>query len=251
MNFLLPITAVLTVAMNCMDDKTADGRTTCIGGGGICSGSYVMGFVLADQQGWLISASAPPITTTTSTTSTPVSAAAAPASTPANPPPFASITPLQTFANLRSGVTDTSSTIDFFMWEHFTTKRYFDNGDLKRVGEIYTPWPSWAIVASPGIIHDQQNRLDIFISKLNLGVKYFNRHHDEAVEYISSNLDYSEEDARNWLGTVRFAEDVKGVERGIVERVVGTLRKAGVLDVKEEGFWKEKIGGMAAFWRDG
>lgn len=87
------------------------------------------------------------------------------------------------------------------------------------------------------------------MTKLNLGIEYFNRHHDEAVEYISSHLDYSEEDARNWLGTVRFAEDVKGVERGVVERVVGTLRKAGVLDEQEEGFWKEKVGGMAAFWR--
>ena len=34
------------------------------------------------------------------------------------------------------------------MWEHFTSKRYYDNGGIKRVGEIYTPWSSWKIVAS-------------------------------------------------------------------------------------------------------
>jgi len=71
-----------------------------------------MGFVLADSQGWLSSTSAP----------------------------FENI-PLQTFEKLRNGVNN--STIDFFMWEHFTSKRYYDNGEIKRIGEIYTPWPSW------------------------------------------------------------------------------------------------------------
>jgi len=83
-----------------------------IGVSRIGSGSYVMGFVLADSQGWL------------SSTST----------------PFENV-PLQTFEKLRNGVND--STVDFFMWEHFTSKRYYDNGEIKRIGEIYTPWPSW------------------------------------------------------------------------------------------------------------
>ena len=71
-----------------------------------------MGFVLADSQGWLSS----------------------------NSTPFQTI-PLQTFGKLRNGVND--KTVDFFMWEHFTSKRYYDNGEIKRIGEIYTPWPSW------------------------------------------------------------------------------------------------------------
>ena len=67
------------------------------------------------------------------------------------------------------------------------------------------------------------------MTRLNQGIEYFNGHHDEAVEYISTELDYSAEDAREWLGTVRFAEDVKGVKGSVVEETVGVLRKAGVL----------------------
>ena len=161
-----------------------------------------MGFVLADTHGWL--------TPTTSSSS--------------SSPPF-SIIPLQTFANLRAAVNNGSA--DFFMWEHFTSKRYYDDGEIKRIGEIYTPWPSWHIVARPEVVGDE--RLEEMMEKLNLGVRYFEENQEEAVRYISSELDYEEGDAREWLGTVRFARDVRGVRGSVVEKTVEVLKKAGVV----------------------
>jgi hypothetical protein len=155
-----------------------------------------MGFVLADKQGWL-----------------------SPGSTP-----FKNI-PLQTFEKLRNGVND--GTVDFFMWEHFTSKRYYDNGEIKRIGEIYTPWSSWKIVTSTKLEND--GRMEDLFEKINKGVAYFDGHQDEAVKYISTELDYSEEDAREWLQTVRFASEVKGVDLKVIENTVDILKKAGVL----------------------
>lgn len=163
-----------------------------------------MGFVLADKHNWL----SPPSTTTTSSA----------------PAPF-DIIPLQTFSKLREAVNDRAA--DFFMWEHFTSKRYYNNGEIKRIGEIYTPWPSWHIVARPDVIGDE--RMEEALEKLNLGIKYFEAHQEEAVEYISTELDYSAEDAREWLKTVRFAEDVRGVRASVVEETATVLKKAGVL----------------------
>ena len=37
------------------------------------------------------------------------------------------------FKPLREAVR--SGGADFFMWEHFTTKKFWDNGELKRIGE--------------------------------------------------------------------------------------------------------------------
>ncbi len=162
-----------------------------------------MGFVLADTHGWL--------NTTT-------------ASSSSSSPPF-EIIPLQTFANLRDAVNNGSA--DFFMWEHFTSKRYYDNGEIKRIGEIYTPWPSWHIVARSEVVGDE--RLDEMMEKLNSGVAYFEENQEEAVRYISRELDYEEGDAREWLGTVRFAKDVRGVRGSVVEKTVEVLRKAGVV----------------------
>lgn len=161
-----------------------------------------MGFVLADTNGWL--------NTSSSSSST--------------SPPF-TILPLQTFSALRAAVNDRSA--DFFMWEHFTSKRYYSNGEIKRIGEIYTPWPSWHIVAKPELVGDE--RLEEMMQKLNKGVRYFEKNQEEAVRYISSELDYEEADAREWLKTVRFVGDVRGVRAEVVERTVEVLRKAGVV----------------------
>lgn len=131
----------------------------------------------------------------------------------------------ETFANLRNAVNDGSA--DFFMWEHFTSKRYYDNRSIKRLGEIYTPWSSWQIVARDDA---RDLRLDDLFTKLDQGIRYFEQHPEESVQYISTSLDYSEDDARTWLGTVKFAETTKGVDMETVEKTINVLRKAGVLE---------------------
>ena len=143
------------------------------------------------------------------------------------PPPFTAI-PCQTFAKLREGVN--SGDIDYFLWEYFTSKRYYDNGEIKEIGKIDSPWSSWKIVAT----NSSDKRLESLFEKLDQGVQYFLDHPDEAVAYISTELDYSEEDAREWLKTVRFAENVKGVRKETVEKTIEVLKKAHVIDEKSE-----------------
>ncbi|KAK5105864.1 hypothetical protein LTR62_001951 [Meristemomyces frigidus] len=168
----------------------------------IGSGSYVMSYVLADSQGWLEQGQAP-----------------------------FGIEVIGDFAALRKSVRkekDAKST-DFFMWEHFTTKHFWDNGSIKRIGEIYTPWPSWMIAArDPG----DDERLDELFTKLDEGVKHYGKNREEAVQYISTDMHYSKEDAGEWMKTVRFAAETKGVDVKVVEETVKVLRKAGVLDGK-------------------
>ncbi|KAI2780324.1 periplasmic binding protein-like II [Daldinia loculata] len=178
----------------------------------IGSGSQVMGYVLADQQGWLTPGASP----------------------------YSDFVVLQNFANLRKAVND--GTADFFMWEHFTSKRYYDSGEIRRVGEIYTPWSSWKIVASTALLPEQnpdKRLLDLF-KKLDEGINYFSSHYDEAVKYISTELDYSEADAREWLSTVRFATKTEGVDLKVIQSCVNILRKAGVL-VEGKGLHPESM----------
>lgn len=136
------------------------------------------------------------------------------------------IVPLQTFEKLREAVNDGRA--DFFMWEHFTSKRYYDKGEIKKIGEIYTPWSSWKIVARNDMKLEKGRLPDLF-EKLNQGVEYFLTHQEEAVTYISSALDYSKDDAREWLKTVRFSADVKGVCEETISKTIEVLKKAGVI----------------------
>lgn len=173
-----------------------------IGVSRIGSGSYVMGYVLADKNGWL--------------------------STPGADSPYSDHVVLNTFERLRNAVN--SGEADFFMWEHFTSKKYYDSGEIRRVGEIYTPWSSWKIVASTKLTAGGLDaRVKDLFEKLDQGVAHFNKNPDEAVEYISTNLDYSAEDAREWLKTVTFPAKTEGVKPEVVTSCVSILRKAGVL----------------------
>ena len=91
-------------------------------------------------------------------------------------------------------------------------------------------------MASNAALREQTTRLEDLMTKLNQGVGYFTEHHEEAVGYISTELDYSKEDAREWLKTVEFAGDVRGVRGSVVEETVKVLRKAGVVgDVDAQG----------------
>jgi hypothetical protein len=211
----------------------ADLKNGKIGVSRIGSGSYVMGFVLADTQSWLSSSS--------------------------SKDPF-EVVPLNTFEALRKGVN--KGTADFFMWEHFTSKRYYDNGEIKRIGEIYTPWSSWKIVAATCLLSAPGSgsgsgdkaasdpRLEELFEKLNQGTKYFVEHQDEAVEYISTALDYSQEDTREWLKTVEFASNVRGVDLSVIQKTSDVLRKAGVLG-KESMRAEDMIGGQFGVQRPG
>jgi ABC-type nitrate/sulfonate/bicarbonate transport system substrate-binding protein len=174
-----------------------------IGVSRIGSGSYVMGFVLADHHGWL-----PPAPTSTS---------------PRAPQPFSATVVLNNFENLRNAA-------DFFMWEHFTSKKFYDSGEIRRVADIYTPWSSWKIVASTALTSGGLDpRVTDLLGKLDQGIAHFTQNPDEAVEYISTTLGYTEPDAREWLKTVRFPTKTEGVKQEVIDNCVSILRKAGVL----------------------
>ncbi len=143
------------------------------------------------------------------------------------------------------------------MWEHFTSKKYYTSHEIKKVGEIYTPWSSWKIVASNSLLSpnlssetnddgegggEVDKRLDDVFEKIDKGIEYFRQNKEESVRFISEELDYTEEDAREWLGTVVFEDrGVRGVEEGVVSETIEILKKAGVVGGEGMGV-REMIG---------
>lgn len=176
--------------------SVADLKGARIGVSRIGSGSYVMPFVLAQQKKWSDS--------------------------------FEFVVQGK-FQNLRDGVNhkETEEPTDAFMWEYFTTKKYYDSKEIKQIGEIYTPWPSWVVTAATEIPLTQ---IDSFLKAVDEGIAYFNEHPDEAVEHITAHLDYSADDAREWLKTVKFiSPKTRGVDPKVIDNTVGILKAANVL----------------------
>jgi hypothetical protein len=198
------------------------------------SGSHIMSFVLSKQQGWPENALKPVV--------------------------------LGPFDALRDGVSGVhreeqgsqeqgsqpgsgsitggqNPTAEFFMWEHFTTKPYFQPPDttlkshppLKKIGEIYTPWPSWLIVAStstflqPAMDANLASLLDLF----DRGIQEYEAGPDRVVKLLQSGdlgCIYAEDDAREWMKNVKFVKhNTKGLDPKIVRNVVDVLKEAGVI----------------------
>lgn len=194
-------------------------RLRVYGANTYCSGSHTMSFVLARDEKW---------------------------------PAASALTPviLGPFPSLRNGVTGhdpnkpdapPSPAADFFMWEQFTTKPYFEptpsspSPPLKKVGEIATPWSSWHIAASSATFPSPENdeRLAKLFQVLDGGIAAFEKDTAGAVQLLGTGelgCTYSEEDAKEWLEDVRFVRGgTRGVDMRIVENVVDILKDAGVV----------------------
>lgn len=179
-----------------------------IGVSRIGSGSYVMSFVLGLQQQFPV-------------------------------PYFSDFPVLHNFQNLRDSVNlkykdedGKKIDADAFMWEHFTSKKYYDSGEIKRIGEIYTPWPSWVVTVNKNVLDSKKNDIQGFLNSVNKGISYFLANSDAAVEHILTHLNYTADDAREWLKTVKFNEQIGKKEidwECVVEKTASVLKTAGVL----------------------
>lgn len=152
-------------------------------------------------------------------------------------PYFSEFPVLSNFKNLRDAVNKkyvsedgTEKHAEAFMWEHFTSKKYYDSGEIKKIGEIYTPWPSWVVTIARSTDHDEVKK---FLKAVNRGISYFLKNPEEAVEHILTNLDYTADDAREWLKTVKFNEQLGAKEiewERVVLNTAKVLKTAGVLE---------------------
>ena len=139
------------------------------------------------------------------------------------------------FKNLRDSVNlvgPESDHSEAFMWEHFTLKKYYDNGEIKKIGEIYTPWPSWVVTVRRLVLEEHRQDIKNFLSSVHKGIQHFVENPDKAVTHISTHLDYTKEDATAWLSTVKFNEDigVKPIDWAtVVDKTAKVLGTAGVL----------------------
>lgn len=119
-----------------------------------------------------------------------------------------------TFQNLRDGVNGKQGAeTSCFMWEWYTTKPYVDSGEVRFIGNVPTPWPSWTIAASCNTALSRQdpvsNILPDFLSKLQHSIREFanpqSRENGQAKQWIVQHHQYKEDDVESWLNTVRWA----------------------------------------------
>ncbi|CAO3621807.1 unnamed protein product [Cunninghamella blakesleeana] len=168
----------------------------------IGSGSQIMAYVLADQQGWLDSN---------------------------NKEEPMNFQVLHNFKAMRDAVNDNSS--DFFMWELFTTKPYHDSKEVRCIGQITPPWPAFLFAAHTDVLDAPE--LPHILKSIQKATELFIEQKDkESIEHIIRILDYKEEDVKNWFKTVSYAKDHSAISERALQVTISTLQKSGVIGEK-------------------
>jgi sulfonate transport system substrate-binding protein len=167
------------------------------------SGSHLMPLILAKQEAWK------------------------------NPPSFVVC---NNFSGLRESVV--SGTCDFFMWEWFMTKPYVEQGLLKFIGNVPTPWPSVCFLAKKEVIDNFKGELFFALTAIRQAALEFRSHGSDrksdeqfaaSVDKIVSQFSFQPQDAESWLKTIQYSKDGI-VSVNTIETVSQALFEAGIVE---------------------
>lgn len=101
--------------------------------------------------------------------------------------------------NLEGGIESlTNNTSDYFLWEHFTTKPYVDNGIVKRVGNCPTPWPCFVIAVRNEILEKHPEAIKNVLTVINQKTAHF-KEIENIDQILAKRYNQKVEDIQIWL----------------------------------------------------
>ena len=159
------------------------------------SGSHLMSLVLAHQRGWKLDLK---------------------------------FEVLGSFESLRNGVNRGDAAA--FMWENFTTKPYHDSGEIRRIGEITTPWPCFMMAATKQKLNDPS--ISVALKRALAAVReacaIFHAEKDSIPALVSERYKLQLADAKAWYSQVKISA-TPSILQSALSRALATLKEAKVL----------------------
>ncbi len=121
---------------------------------------------------------------------------------------------------------------ELFLWEKYTTKPWVDLGELKRIGEVPSPWPCFVMVATDASL----NEFGVLIMELRDLIYDFSQklQTDPAtVKTIAKEYKLDESDVNAWLSQTQWATNDRISAKQLDESMVH-MKRLGILNSKLE-----------------
>lgn len=154
------------------------------------SGSHLMAFILAEQMGW-----------------------------PSESLHFETV---QNFSGAQKCLYNYPEAL--FLWEKFMTKPYVDAGQLKRVGEIFTPWKSFILIARKDVAEIYTLHVTQICEIITTFCYKFKQNSSQSIYALAHNFDLSMTDAKEWFNMTEWNYEV-GCDRDEIEKVKLKLKE--------------------------
>jgi len=160
------------------------------------SGSHIMAYVFAEQQGW-------------------------------DPTQIQTVV-VGNFNGAREALKNDKA--DILLWEKFMTKPYVDSGELKRIGETITPWSCFMIAANEKALQEKQNAIE---QTLKIIRKYCNdfMERKDAVDLVAQRYNILPKDAAVWYRQTGWSTN-NYVSEKMLKDVCNTLLAVKVINSK-------------------
>ena len=131
-----------------------------------------------------------------------------------------------------------NKTADYFMWERFMTKPLVDNGTFRRIDDCPTPWPCFVIAVRNEILENHPEIIDKILEIINQTTQEF-KEIPSIDRTLSERYNQKQEDIREWLSLTEWSQ--KQLSENMLNKVQNQLLELSLIDKK--GTFAEIVNG--------
>ena len=123
----------------------------------------------------------------------------------------------------------TNGTADYFMWERFMTKPLVDKGIFRKIANCPTPWPCFVIAVREEILEKQPKIIDKILEIINTTTSEF-KEIPNIDKTISSRYHLKIKDVQEWLSITEWSQ--KQISEKVLNKVQNQLFELALIDKK-------------------
>ncbi len=126
-----------------------------------------------------------------------------------------------------------------FLWEKYTTHPYTEQGKCKYIDEVVTPWPCFVIAVRNEIFEKFENELEKMCQVVEQKAKELKKN-ENAVDLISWRYNLRRGQVERWLSETDWNYD--GIQYPLAfEKAVNYLLKLSLVTEEEASNWRKKL----------
>ena len=123
----------------------------------------------------------------------------------------------------------TYGTADYFMWEHFMTKPLVDKGIFRRVGDCPTPWPSFVIAVREDVLQENPDEIKKLLNSINEQTRVF-KSIPNIDSVLATKFQQKIEDIQQWLKLTEWSQN--NLSEEMTETIQNQLLELQIIDKK-------------------
>jgi len=95
--------------------------------------------------------------------------------------------------------------VDLFLWDRFMTHPVCERGELRRIGQVDSPWPCFCVCARKAVVQQRKEELDRLLAVVLEQGRGFKEKKEEIVAILTKTYNLQESVAREWVECTEYA----------------------------------------------